>query len=122
MINLNTKNVEDLIFYDSKIHNILEEDFSQIFAKWKLSKSSSALRSIGQKAILDFLNTIDGKNLIALEKYFGTAITVDRLNYNIVENKEFNIDNLEENINKLNIFSNFTMFRDNNKILISFWR
>lgn len=119
-MNLNIKNVEEIIFFDKKIQNLLPEQ-SHFFEQWKLGKRIPSLNYLSQKNILDFLNSINEKHINILEKYFNQEVYVDKINYNLVENKIFYLDDSLD-LCEFSGFKDFTLTRNKNVCKITFWR
>ncbi len=124
MLKLNFSNVEELIFYDTTIQNKLPSHMFSIFEQWRLSKRVSYLREIGKRALLDFLNQLNDSDLPILENYFGEKIIIERLNYDIVQNIKLPLSEVGICAELCNTegFSNFSTWRDNEHLYISFWR
>ena len=124
MINLNFSNVEELIFYDTEAQKILGNDMYSIFEQWKMSKRIPYLKSIGQQAILDFLNTITESQIEILENYFGKKIFIEQLNYELVQNLKISIDKKDicDELCKIEGYSYYTSFIDEEHIYLTFWK
>ena len=124
MINLNFSNVEELIFYDTDIQNLLGNEMFSIFEQWKMSKRIPYLKSIGQQAILDFINTITDDQIEILENYFGKKVFIEKLNYKIVKNLKIPINKkyICEELCKIEGYSYYTTFRDEDYIHLTFWK
>ena len=118
MINLNLQNVEELVFYDKKIQQLLPE-FKNLFNSWALAVQSS-LRGIAKKSISDFLNQLTPEHIKILENYFSANLEIDKLDYRIVRNYSFPLD--EINLDNVDTFSNVFLSRDDKQVHISFWR
>ena len=120
MLTINLQNIEDLIFLDKKLQSQLPE-FRHMFEQWKLAQYTSALRPMGKRAMLDLLNSLDNQNAL-LSRYFGTSVTIDKLDYHLVKNCDFPLEEIETEIDKLEGYANFSIYRDKDHIYISFWR
>lgn len=124
MLILNFSNVEDLIFYDKDLQELLPVDMFSIFEQWRLSKRIPYLKSIGKEAILDFLNLIEENEIKILEFYFKEKIIVEKINYKIVKNVEINLkeEKICEKICDIQEFNYFNTYRDENFLYLTFWR
>jgi hypothetical protein len=124
MLILNFLNVEELIFYDENIRQSLPHDMFAIFEQWKMSKRIPYLKSLGQAAILDFLNTANDDHIDILEKYFDQRIFIERLNYSIVDNFKIPIDQNKicEEFCKIVDYNYYKTWRDESFLYITFWR
>lgn len=121
MLEINLQNVEEIIFYNNKLHHVLPE-FSYLFDQWKLSRYSPALKNLGKRSIIDFLNKINQDQIKILEKHLGTTIYIKGIDTNIVKNYNFLLDNAEEKLNCLEDVPNFCVSRDESSVYISFWK
>jgi hypothetical protein len=120
MIELNLQNVEELVFYDSNLHKLLPE-FRHLFDQWKLGKTT-ALKSLAKRSLMDFLKALTPEQVKIIEKHLNTSIFVDRMDYSIVNNYSFCLDDAEEKLNQLGDVPNFCVSRNEDQIYVSFWR
>lgn len=124
MLQLNFSNVEELIFFDKDIQNLLRIDMFSIFEQWRMAKRIPYLASLGKQAILDFLNTVTDEDLIILEQYFGEKIEVEKLNYTVVQNFTIPLSESEicETLCGIETLNYFSTWRDKENLYITFWR
>lgn len=120
MIRLNITNVEDLIFYNSAAVKSLPE-FAKLYDRWRLAKINS-LRSLQTRTLLDFLNSLDETHLKELEQVLGDKIHLTKLNYNLTQNIDSNVVDVERKLNQSEWFENFVCFREDEQVYVSFWR
>lgn len=120
MLTINLQNIEDLVFLDKKLQSQLPE-FRHFFDQWRLAQHAPALRPMGRRAMLDLLNSLDNHNAL-LSRYFGTSVTIDKLDYHLVKNYDFPLEGIETEINKVEGYMNFSAYRDKDHFYISFWR
>jgi hypothetical protein len=125
MVQINIQNVEEIIFQDDKIWREMP-DLRYLREQWKLSKISPILRAMGKKSLLEFLNKAKKEHENAISKYLATSVTIDKLDYFIVKNMEFSIDDAELDLNLIeaqeSLYSYFGTYRKKDKIYITFWR
>ena len=123
MLEINIHNVEEIIFENDKLWLQIPH-LKSLKEQWKLGKYSPILRSLCKKSLLDFLNKANKEDEIIISKFLNANVTINKLDYNLVKNYEFNIENIENDLNLLkNEFFNFFSFtRKNEKINITFWR
>jgi hypothetical protein len=121
---VNFSNVEELVFYDKNLQNILPDHMFGFFEQWRLSKRLPFLRNVGKQALLDFINSLNEEDINILELYFGEKIIVQKLNYNIVENLKIPLNNAQicEALCEIQSFNYFSTWRDEQFLYISFWR
>ena len=120
-MNLNLQNVEELIFYDKKLQQLLPE-FKNLFDSWTLAIRVPTLRSLGKRAVSDFLSGLLSEHINIIEKYLETNVVVDKLNYRIVKNYSFSLEKLEAELNIIETFPNLSITRNGEQVYISFWR
>jgi hypothetical protein len=125
MIRINIQNVEEMIFYNDKLWKKIP-DLRYLREQWKLSKITPILRPLGKKSLLDFLNNIKKEHEKIISEYFGTDVTIDKLDYFLVKNLEFEKEDAELELNFLEsnnlLYPYFSTYLKNNKIYVTFWR
>lgn len=121
MLDINLNNVEELVFRDKFLQKEFPE-FRSFFDQWRLAQILPAMRQMGKKAILDFMNSVRDEHLEILKNYFKQPVTVDRLDYAIVKNVDFGIFDAERELNEFNTFPQFSICRDKSRLYISFLR
>jgi len=120
MLTINLQNIEDLVLLDKNLQRQLPE-YRHLFEQWKLAQYTPALRPMGRKAMLDLLNSLDNHTVV-LSKYFSTSVTIDKLDYHLVKNYDFPLEGIENEIDKVVGYANFSAYRNKDHIYISFWR
>jgi len=115
---INLKNIEEIIFFDKKVKELLPE-FRHFFDQWHLGKTISVLGGLGSKSVLDLLNSLDKSHIEVLEKHFGEKIIVNKLNTSIVQNHSLDLD---ENLCGFVEYRDFCAYRNKDEIFLSFWR
>lgn len=86
MLNLNFKNIEELVFYDTELQKKLPIRYFSIFEQWRIAKRVPLIAGLGKQAFLDLLNTLNEEDIDILEDYFGQKIIVEKLNYGMASN------------------------------------
>jgi hypothetical protein len=114
-------NIEELVFYDSRLRKKLP-DLVHLFNQWELAKRVSALRPMGKRALVDFMNQVTDEQMDVIEKHLGTKVIFDKIDYHIVKNYDFTLEEAEVKINEVDTFSNAVVHRDGDHLYISFWR
>lgn len=117
---INLLNIEELIFFDKKIHFLFPE-FQNLFNQWSISYSSLGLQDFRRKSILDLLNSLETQHISKLEEYFKEKIVLDKIDYHFVKNVNFSNLNVE-NLCQFNDYKNFCFFRGKEEIKLTFWR
>ena len=120
-MNINFNNVEELIFYNKKVQSLLPE-FRNYFAQWELGKITPALRSLGKRSMLDFLNALEPKHLQILSDHFGYEVALQKMEYNSIKNLCCGLDEVEDSICGIEGFVDLAIHRNNDQIYICFWR
>jgi hypothetical protein len=124
MLNLNFSNVEELIFFDTDLQDLLPVEFYSIFEQWRMAKRIPYLASMGKQAILDFLNVLTEDDLFILEQYFGEKIMVEKLSYTAVQNFTIPLSDsaICDHLCKIEGLNYFSTWRDENNLYVTFWR
>jgi 2-iminoacetate synthase ThiH len=122
MLKLNWTNVEELIFYDSDVQNLLPVHMFSIFEQWRLAKRVPFLRELGKQALLDFLNQLSEKDIEILESYFQKKIFVEKINYSISLNLKIPLSNICDELCHIEGFNYTSTFRDEEYIYLTLWR
>jgi hypothetical protein len=78
---------------------------------------------MGQKVILDFLNTVDGDEVKLLSDYFGEVVVVEKISTNVVEHYNCLIGEAEKTLNAETIIKEaFFVYREGDQLYLSTWR
>lgn len=118
MIKLNFYNIDEIIFLNSEIRNKFS-DLKYIIDQWDIGYKFAGLHFVKQRAKLDMLNALQETHIDVLTKIYNDAIIIDRIDYKIIKNFSFELDDeldLPTNSN------NFCITRNKNKFSITFWR
>lgn len=115
---INLKNIEELIFFDKKTHSLFPE-FKHFFDQWLIGKKVPGLAAMGSKSVIDFLDSIEEEHIKKLEEYFGQKVIVVKINTNLVKNVSLD---LEENLCGYVEYKEFCAYRTKNELFLSFWR
>jgi hypothetical protein len=121
---INLANVEDIIFYDKNLQKHLPE-MSSIFQQWVLGKQIPQLRSLCQKAILEFFEKITDRQISVLANYLNEEeVILEKFNSHIVRNCSTSFsDDVEKYLNLIDEnFIDFAISRDKNSLYISLWK
>lgn len=112
-------NIDQVIFDNQEIRDILTSQ-SSIFESYYANKSLGNLNKI-KKLKIDLLNILNKKDIENLSKYFNEPIFLKKINNNIVFNSVFDFDDCLE-LNELNSYKYFCLYRNNKSIFLTFWR
>ena len=118
MILISLKNVEDLIFKNKRVRDQLPE-YDDLFKLWDLAVRQSAMKSLGQNAVIQLLNRI---NPAEMSLILGEEVGIQRMNANIIKNISSSIDEIEKDLNSTSGFDNIMLYREGNNIYVSLWR
>jgi hypothetical protein len=122
MININLKNIEELVL-KNPLAKSLFPDLRHLFDQWLLSYRFSALDTMRKQAMLDLLNSLDGPHVEKLARLFGDMISVEKLDYHIVRNLNFSInDSIGGELTKHGSYTNIALSRSANQMYITMWR
>lgn len=117
---INLQNIEDQIFFNKKIQALLPE-FRHYFEQWQLSKVYPGFGNLGAKSVVDFLNSLETKHLLILEKYFGTPVLLNKIDPHIVRHYQAPVDDAQ-NLCEFSGYHDFCLFRNKDQIKMTFWR
>jgi hypothetical protein len=119
---INLSNVEELVFQDKKLQRLLPE-FIHLFHQYRLAKMTPALRTMGQRTLLDFLNGLKSLHLEIIQDYFGQEITLFKTDHHIVKNLKVPLDNTIEELKGIEwLHPSLCVHRDKDYLYLSFWR
>jgi hypothetical protein len=119
MLTINIENIEEVIFYDPKIH-LLFPEFKNIFNQWKLGKRNS-LRTLVQNSIFELLNSINDEHIEKLEKHLNKKLVLNKIDHHLVKSVRIPIPE-ENEVFEIQGYRNFATYRDGEHLYISFWR
>jgi hypothetical protein len=117
---INLQNIEELIFFDKKVHSFFPE-FRHLFDQWQLGLRVPGMRTLGQRSVLELLNSLNEKNISKLEEYFSDKILVNKIDHRIVAHYNFNIGE-DNRLCEFAGFRDFTISKKKDAICVSFWR
>jgi len=115
---INLKNVEEIIFFDKKMPEILPE-FRHLLDQWRLGKMIPALGGLGSKSVLDLLNSLQKEQIKRLEDYFGTSIIINKISSSIVRNHTIKAN---DTLCGFTEFKEFSISRNSKEVSLTFWR
>ena len=117
---INLQNVEEIIFYDKNVQELLPE-FRVQFDQWMFSNRIPGLRQHGQKAILEVLNGLTLDHLKRLETHFGESVLMERLNHKLVDHYNCNKDSADRLCEFVG-YQEFCLYRNQDELCMTFWR
>ena len=118
---INLKNIEEIIFFDKKLQLLLPE-FRHFFDQWQLGQQIPGMKTLARRSVLDVLNALDKNHIKKLEEYFNESILIDKIDYKIIAHFDTNIENETQNLCNFVGYKEFCLHRNKDKISISFWR
>jgi hypothetical protein len=117
---INIQNIEEQIFYDKKIRNILP-DFKNLFDQWTISQTIPGMKFLALKSALELLNSLNENHIQILEEYFSDKILIDRLDHRTIANLSCTVDEIND-LCKFSAFKEFCVYRNKDKVSLTFWR
>lgn len=114
------QNVEELIFENKDVWKKMPE-LTHLRDQWRMSMMTPMLRALGRKSVLDFLRTAKETHEDSLSEYFGTHVTIDKIDRHLVANKSFKVGE-EPDLEDAEIYTGFSCHRTKEDIHITFWR
>ena len=122
MITINLRNIEQLLFKNQEITQLFP-DLRHIFDQWLLSYRSPALNNMRKQACINLLNSINADHLEKLALKFNDMVFVEKLDYSIVKNLNFSInDSIKDELKKYDSYGNITVSRKAGKLYITLVR
>lgn len=118
---INIKNVEELVFQDKNLWKKMPE-MIYLRDQWRMSKMSPMLKGLGRKSLLDFLRSVKNSHEDVLSEYFKTTVTIDKIERTLVKNVVLSINEEEPNFDFEELYTDFSTYRDKDKVYITFWR
>lgn len=117
---INLQNIEELIFFDKKVQ-VLFPEFRHFFDQWQLGQRIPGMKTLGQRSVLELLNSIDEICIRKLEEYFSDIITIDKINHCLTACYDWQTNDVDE-LCKYTGYRDFCIHRDENRIYVTFWR
>ena len=89
-----------------------------------MSKVSPIFKAMAKKAMIDFLNKVNSDQEKIISKQLGTSVTIDKLDYYLIKNLDFHIDDAEFELSLISeeLYSYFTTYRKGDRLYVTFWR
>jgi hypothetical protein len=117
---INIQNVEELVFENKEVWKKMPE-LIHLRDQWRMSMMTPMLRALGRKSVLDFLRNAKETHEDSLSEYFGTQVTIDKIDRHLVANKSFKVSE-EPDLEDAEIYTGFSCYRTKEDIHITFWR
>jgi hypothetical protein len=117
---INIKNIEEIIFYDKILTEKLPE-FRHLFDQWRLAQRVQSLKNIIQGSIFEVLNSLNEKHIKILEEYFSEEVFVNKINNKLVANFELSLDDPDK-LCEFAEYRDFCLHRNKDQFSITFWR
>lgn len=117
---INLQNIEQLIFFDKKVQALFPE-FRHLFDQWQLGQRIPGMKTLGQRSVLELLNSFNEKHILKLQEYFDDTILVDKIDHRLVANFEWPIEATSE-LCQFTGYKEFCLSRNKDKVSITFWR
>lgn len=118
---INLKNIEELIFYDKKIQEMFPE-MKHYFDQWSLGQRIPGLKTLAKRSVLDCLNSLNQKHVSKLEEYFNDTIILDKIDNRIIVNFDSHNFDLDKDLCQFSGYKDFCLSRNGEKIVATFWR
>lgn len=117
---LNLKNIEELLFFDKKAQALLPE-FRHLFDQWGLGQRIPGMKTLGQRSVLELLNSLNEDHIRRLEEYLDEGILVDKLDHRLVVHHEWSAGEAD-GLCQYAGYRDFCLSMKGDKTYISFWR
>ena len=121
MIILSLEKIENLIFSNQEIHNLLPE-FHDCFTQWKLG-IRHGLTLLKDKSVLYLLSSLKQEHLDKLSGYWKDTVAIRKPETDIVFNDTVKLNDLYKYLNSRTDFvDNVTISREKDHVYLSIWR
>lgn len=120
MIVLNFSNVEELVLFNSSLHNELP-DLKPLFNQWKLAQRTPGLKTMQQRLVLEFLDQLTDKHILVIEKRIGDQISVEKISWREFTWIQANINTLENELNRQTMEGELFGYREGDLVYIGCW-
>jgi hypothetical protein len=117
---INLQNIEELLFFDKKAQALLPE-FRHFFDQWQLGQRFPGMKTLGQRSVLELLNSLNEKHIRKLEEYFADTILVDKVDNRLVAHHEWSVGEAD-GLCEFAGYRDFCLTREKGRIYVSFWR
>jgi len=121
MVEINLNNVEELIFHNRDFADKIP-DFRGYYDQWRLGRMTAALKSVGQKSLVDFLNNITEQQTLKIEELLGEKVKIDCPKMSNIKSYTMDITELDDFMNQNSPYGYPRMYRKGTKIFITIWR
>jgi hypothetical protein len=121
MLTINLQNVEELVFYNKAVQQVLPE-FYNTFQSWNLGKRLTTLSHLCKKSVFDFFDNLSDEHILKLEEYFNAEVKIVKTDPHLVKNVEFNLDCAEDGLKDFKLYENWFVWRNADKLFVSSWR
>jgi len=119
---INLKNIEELVFSDRELAKLFPAK-KHLFDQWAMGQQHSALKTLGQRSVLQFLNGLKDDDIKIFEEYFQENIEVRKLDHKIVKTFKMRPDEVGNALRELDFIGwQLSTYRDANYVYICAWR
>lgn len=121
MVKLDFAKAEELVFQDESMRRLLPE-FAHLIDQYNLGVRVPPLRQLGKRSILEFLEKASASDLEVISRHVGYIVTKDDLDFQIVRNLDFKLENLCDSLCNCQPLTNLCISRNEETIQVTFWR
>jgi len=121
MIILDFQSVQDIVFANSKLRLKLDRH-KPLFDSWLLSVQVPAMRQLGKRSVIQFLDQINEEEINCIREFFKDDVVIKKLDANIISKIKSNLDELELDLNNCNNFVGFAISRKKEKVSVCLWK
>jgi len=79
------------------------------------------MKTLGQRSVLELLNSLDEIRIRKLEEYFSDTILVDKIDHRLTACCDWQIGEVDE-LCKFTGYRDFCIHTDKDRIHVTFWR
>jgi hypothetical protein len=120
-INLDYSNVEELVFENKRVMASLPQ-YKHLFDSWSLSKRVPTLKNLGQRSLLDFLESVTEDDVEIISIVTNKDVVFQELNLQIYFDIKSKLENLENELSSVSNILDMCAYRNKNEVKVFLWK
>lgn len=118
---LDFQTAQDIVFSSQEMRRLLPAH-SALFDFWLSSVQAPALRQIGRRAILDFLQNVTPEEMGMLSRHLGQDLSIDSPDHRIAKDVRCGCEELASTLAASDGYAHFAITRGKEEVKVCFWR
>lgn len=120
-INLDYNNVEEIVFENKRVVASLPQ-YKHLFDSWLLSKRVTTLKNLGQRSLLDFLETITEDDVEIISIVTNIDVVFNKVNLKRYFDIKSSPEELENELSSVSNVLDMCLYRNKNEIKVFLWK